>query len=134
MDLLRHPDQLAALRADPALWPGAIEELLRHLTVAHTGLRRIATEDAEVSGVFIRAGEGGVVAMQAANRVPSVFADPDALAVRRDTTGHLTFGHGPHQCIGQSLARPELQIGLPALLTGFRICVSPSHRRAWPSP
>ncbi|UUU29708.1 cytochrome P450 [Streptomyces sp. CA-210063] len=126
--LLSHPDQLAALRADPGLWPGAVEELLRHLTVAHSGLRRIATEDVDVAGVRIQAGEGVVVALQAANRDPSAFADPDALDVRRGTTGHLAFGHGLHQCIGQSLARAELQIGLPALfdrLPGLRLTAPP---------
>ncbi|MGW0822695.1 cytochrome P450 [Streptomyces sp. NPDC002845] len=126
--LLRHPEQLAALRADPGLWPDAIEELLRYLTVAHAGLRRIATEDVEIAGVRIRAGEGVVVALQAANRDPSVFADPDDLDVRRNTTGHLAFGHGLHQCIGQSMARAELQIGLPALfdrLPGLRLTAEP---------
>ncbi|MEV7978523.1 cytochrome P450 [Streptomyces sp. NPDC086519] len=126
--LLRHPEQLAALCAEPGLWPGAVEELLRHLTVAHSGLRRIATEDVEVAGVRIRAGEGVVVAVQAANRDSSVFAAPDTLDVRRDTTGHLAFGHGLHQCIGQSLARAELQVGLPALfdrLPGLRLTGAP---------
>ncbi|UUU26012.1 cytochrome P450 [Streptomyces sp. DSM 40750] len=126
--LLRHPDQLAALRADPGLWPGAVEELLRHLTVAHSGLRRTATEDVEVAGVRILAGEGVIVAVQAANRDPAAFADPDALDVRRSATGHLAFGHGLHQCIGQSLARAELQVGLPALfdrLPGLRLTAPP---------
>lgn len=126
--LLRHPEQRAALRADPGLWPGAVEELLRHLTVVHSGLRRIATEDVEVAGVLVRAGEGVVVALQAANRDPSVFADPDTLDVRREATGHLAFGHGLHQCIGQSLARAELQVGLPALfdrLPGLRLTGPP---------
>jgi cytochrome P450 len=121
--LLRHSEQLAALRADPGLWPGAVEELLRYLTIA-PDLRRIATEDAEIAGVHIRAGEGVIVAVQAANRDPAVFADPDTLDVGRSTTGHLAFGHGLHQCIGQSLARAELQIGLPALfdrLPGLRL-------------
>ncbi|MFI2433159.1 cytochrome P450 [Streptomyces sp. NPDC018693] len=113
--LLGRPDQLAALRADPTLWPGAVEELLRHLTVTHAGMRRIATEDVEVGGVRIRAGEGVVVALQSANRDPAAFPDPDTLDIRRDTNGHLAFGHGLHQCVGQSLARAELQIGLPAL-------------------
>lgn len=113
--LLHNPDQLAGLRAEPALWPDAVEELLRHIPLAHTGLRRIATEDVEVGGVRIGAGDGVVVAVDAANRDPAVFSDADALDVRRDTTGHLAFGHGLHQCIGQSLARAELQIGLPAL-------------------
>ncbi|EMF53726.1 MULTISPECIES: cytochrome P450 [Streptomyces] len=128
VDLLRHPGQLAALRADPGLWPGAVEELLRHLTVAHSGLRRIATEDVEVAGVRIRAGEGVIVAVHAANRDPSGFADPDTLDVRRDTAGHLAFGHGLHQCIGQSLARAELQVGLPALfdrLPNLRLTAPP---------
>ncbi|MEH0653542.1 cytochrome P450 [Streptomyces scabiei] len=128
LDLLRHPAQLAALRADPALWPGAVEELLRHLTVTHAGLRRIATEDVVVSGVRIRAGEGVIVALQAANRDPSAFTAPDTLDVRRTTTGHLAFGHGLHQCIGQSLARAELQVGLPALfdrLPGLRTAGEP---------
>jgi cytochrome P450 len=126
--LLRHPAQLSALRADPAGWPVAVEELLRHLTVAHSGLRRIATEDVEVSGVRIRAGEGVIVALQAANRDPAVYADADALDITRDSGGHLAFGHGPHQCIGQSLARIELQIGLAALferLPGLRLAASP---------
>ncbi|MDX2931454.1 cytochrome P450 [Streptomyces ipomoeae] len=126
--LLRHPEQLAALRAEPDLWPGAVEELLRHLTVAHTGLRRIATEDVEVAGVRIRAGEGVVVAIHAANRDPAAFPDPDELDVRRNAAGHLAFGHGLHQCIGQSLARAELQTGLPTLfdrLPNLRLTARP---------
>ncbi|MGN9757342.1 cytochrome P450 [Streptomyces sp. SD31] len=113
--LLHDPAQLDALRADDSLWPGAVEELLRHLTVIHSGIRRIATEDVELSGVRIRAGEGVVVALQAANRDPSVYAAPDALDVRRDAAGHLAFGHGLHQCLGQSLARTELRLGLSTL-------------------
>ncbi|MER6961403.1 cytochrome P450 [Streptomyces sp. NPDC000618] len=113
--LLRHPDQLAALRADDGLVPGAVEELLRYLTVVHIGMRRIATEDVEVGGVTVRAGEGVVVALQAANRDPAVFADPDTLDITRDAGQHLAFGHGLHHCLGQSLARAELQIALPTL-------------------
>ncbi|GHI04008.1 cytochrome P450 [Streptomyces cellostaticus] len=113
--LLRRPEQLAALRERPERWPEAVEVLLRYLSVAHAGMRRIATEDVEVGGVRIRAGEGVVVALQAANRDPSVFTDPDTLDIGRDAAGHLAFGHGLHQCVGQSLARAELQIGLPAL-------------------
>ena len=126
--LLRNPDQLDALGADESLWPGAVEELLRHLTVIHSGIRRIATEDVELSGVRIRAGEGVVVALQAANRDPSVYSDPDALDVRRDASGHLAFGHGLHQCIGQSLARAELRLGLSALfrrLPSLRLTAPP---------
>lgn len=113
--LLRHPDQLAALRTDEDLVPGAVEELLRYLTVVHIGLRRIATEDVEVGGVTVRAGEGVVIALQAANRDPAVFAGPDTLDLTRDAGQHLAFGHGLHHCLGQSLARAELQIALPML-------------------
>ena len=114
--LLRHPDQLAALRADEELVPGAVEELLRYLTVVHIGMRRIATEDAEVGGVTIRAGEGVVIALQAANRDPAVFEVPEKLDLSRDARSHLAFGHGLHHCLGQSLARAELQTALPTLL------------------
>ncbi|NUO46023.1 MAG: cytochrome P450 [Streptomyces sp.] len=125
--LLRHPEQLAVLRADAGLWPSAVEELLRYPTVAHQGMRRITTEDVELGGVRIRAGEGGVVALQAANRDPSVYEDPDAFDVRRDTSGQLAFGHGLHQCVGQSLARVELQIGLSVLfdrLPGLKLAAA----------
>ncbi|MEU6348397.1 cytochrome P450 [Streptomyces sp. NPDC047072] len=128
--LLRNPGQLEVLRAQPELWPEAVEELLRYLTVSHWGLRRIATEDVEIGGVRIRAGEGVAVAIQAANRDPAVYPDPDSLDVRRDASGHLAFGHGLHQCVGQSLARAELQIGLPALfgrLPGLRLTASPEE-------
>ncbi|WP_405592095.1 cytochrome P450 [Streptomyces sp. NBC_01092] len=113
--LLHHPAQLDALRVDESRWPAAVEELLRHLTVIHSGIRRVATEDVELSGVRIRAGEGVVVALQSANRDPSAYSDPDALDVHRDAAGHLAFGHGLHQCLGQSLARAELRLGLSTL-------------------
>ncbi|MFF4590548.1 cytochrome P450 [Streptomyces sp. NPDC001388] len=126
--LLENPAQLDALRADDSLWPSAVEELLRHLTVIHAGIRRIATEDVELSGVRIGAGEGVIVALQAANRDPSAYPDPDALDIRRETGGHLAFGHGPHQCLGQSLARAELRLGLSTLfrrLPALRLTAPP---------
>jgi len=132
--LLRHPEQLAALRADEDLVPGAVEELLRYLTVVHIGLRRIATEDVEVGGVTVRAGEGVVVALQAANRDPAVFADPDALDLTRDAGQHLAFGHGLHHGLGQSLARAELQVALPMLfhrLPGLRLTGSAAEEYAF---
>ncbi|NNN29036.1 cytochrome P450 [Streptomyces sp. S3(2020)] len=132
--LLRHPDQLAALRADEDLVPGAVEELLRYLTVVHIGLRRIATEDVEVGGVTVRAGEGVVVALQAANRDPAVFTGPDTLDLTRDAGQHLAFGHGLHHCLGQSLARAELQIALPMLferLPGLRLTGLPAEEYAF---
>ena len=128
--LLRHPEQLAKLEADPSLWPGAIEELLRYLTIMHTGLRRIATEDVRVGGVTITAGEGVVVALHSADRDKAAFDDPDAFDVTRDARQHVAFGHGLHQCVGQSLARAELQIGLPLLferLPGLRLAAEPEE-------
>ena len=97
--LLRHPDQLATFQADPS---SAIEELLRYLTVAHSGMRRIAVSDVEVDGTLIRAGEGVLVALQAANRDSAVYPAPDELDLGRNTRQHLALGHGPHQCIGHA--------------------------------
>lgn len=128
--LLQHPDQLAALRADPdGLADPAVEELLRYLTIGHTGARA-ALEDVELEGQIISAGETVTLAMQAANRDPRQFPAPDTLDLRRRTTGQLAFGHGIHQCLGQQLARVEMRIGLPALLTRFptlRLDVAPSE-------
>lgn len=110
--LLEHPDQLARLRDtdDPALVRSAVEELLRYLNITHNGRRRVALEDIEIAGVTIRAGEGVIVAGDVANRDPSVFADPDRLDLDRNPRGHVAFGFGPHVCLGQPLARMELQV------------------------
>ncbi|WP_214318355.1 cytochrome P450 [Nonomuraea sediminis] len=116
--LLRHPDQLAMLRADPGLTEQAVEELLRYLTIAHTGARS-ALEDVELDGHLIRAGETVTVSIQAADRDPAKFPDPDRLDLRRQATGHLGFGHGIHQCLGQQLARVEMRVAFPALLSRF---------------
>jgi cytochrome P450 len=123
--LLGHPDQLATLRRDPALVPGAVEELLRYLTVVDF-MVRTALEDVELDGHTIRAGETVTVSLPAANRDPRRFADPGVMDISRDATGHLTFGHGIHQCLGQQLARNEMRIALPALLDrlpGLRLAV-----------
>ncbi|WP_369217141.1 cytochrome P450 [Streptomyces flavofungini] len=125
--LLSNPGQLAALRADPALAGQAVEELLRHLTVADP-LMRTALEDIEIEGRVIRAGETVTVSAQAANRDPRRFPDPDRLDIRREATGHLSFGHGAHQCLGQQLARVEMAVAFPALLArfpGLRLAVPP---------
>ena len=121
LTLLRHPDQAAALRDtdDPALVSNAVEELLRLLTVVHSGRRRVATEDVEIGGVTIRAGEGVIVAGEVANRDPEVFDHPDELDIHRSARHHVAFGFGVHQCLGQPLARVELQIAYPALLRRF---------------
>jgi cytochrome P450 len=80
---------------------------------------RVALEDIELDGQLIKAGESVTVSIQAANRDPARFADPDTLDLRRQATGHLSFGHGIHQCLGQQLARVEMRVAFPALVTRF---------------
>ncbi|MFI6791361.1 cytochrome P450 [Nonomuraea sp. NPDC050383] len=124
--LLRHPDALAALREDPAKTPGAVEELLRHFTIAEFAIMRIAVEDVELGGTVIPAGEGVLTLANAGNRDPEVFADPDAFDIERDARSHLAFGYGPHQCLGQNLARVELEIVFNTLfrrVPGLRLAV-----------
>jgi hypothetical protein len=110
--LLQHPAQLAALRdsQDPALAAGAVEELLRYLSIVHSGRRRLALADIEIGGQVIRAGEGLIMANDIANRDELVFPSPDRLDVHRDARQHVAFGFGVHQCLGQPLARVELQV------------------------
>ncbi|MEE4544787.1 cytochrome P450 [Streptomyces sp. V4-01] len=118
--LLRHPEQLAAVRdGDEQQVAGSVEELLRYLTIVHLGRRRTALADIEVGGVTIRAGDGVICANDLANRDPEVFPDPDRLDVGRPARRHLAFGSGPHQCLGQNLARLELRLAYPALLRRF---------------
>ena len=113
--LLRHPDRLAELRADPGILPEAVEELLRFLSIAD-GMLRVAREDVEVGGVVIRAGEGVVFSTSLINRDSGTYADPDSLDWVRSARHHLAFGYGIHQCLGQNLARAELEIALGTLL------------------
>ena len=110
--LLEHPHQLAVLREadDPAVVASAVEELLRYLNITHNGRRRVALADIEVAGRTIRAGEGMILAGDIGNRDPEVFTNPDELDVRRDARRHVAFGFGVHQCLGQPLARMELQV------------------------
>jgi cytochrome P450 len=120
LTLLEHPEQAAEVRdGDAAVVKSAVEELLRLLTVVHTGRRRVALEDIEIDEVTIRAGEGLIVAGESANRDPSVFESPDELDIHRGSNHHVAFGFGVHQCLGQPLARLELQIAYPALLRRF---------------
>jgi hypothetical protein len=110
--LLTHPDQLAAVRDsdDPQLIVRTVEELLRYLSIVHSGRRRVALEDIEIAGTVIRAGDGIVLPNDIANRDAAVFPDPDELDVHRDARRHMAFGFGVHQCLGQPLARMELQV------------------------
>ncbi|MEU7834364.1 cytochrome P450 [Nonomuraea sp. NPDC049129] len=110
--LLEHPDQLALLRdtADQKLVTSAVEELLRYLHITHNGRRRAVLADIEIAGQVIRAGEGLIMANDIGNRDPDAFPDPDRLDLQRDARHHVAFGFGIHQCLGQPLARMELQV------------------------
>ncbi|WP_353946785.1 cytochrome P450 [Streptomyces sp. HUAS MG91] len=116
--LLRHPEQLAALREGRTSTTVAVEELLRYLSIAD-GLLRIATEDMEVAGSTVRAGEGVVFSTSLINRDDGAFAAPESLDWDRSARHHLAFGFGIHQCLGQNLARAELEIALAGLLKRF---------------
>jgi nocardicin N-oxygenase len=111
-------DGHAVLRADPALIPGAVEELLR-LHPRDDPLYRIAVEDRKIAGVVIPAGSGVIVDPSSANRDDSIFTDADRTDFRRAAQHHLTFGYGPRFCPGAALARVELQIALDALVRRF---------------
>jgi cytochrome P450 len=110
--LLANPEVLADLRSadDPTVAAGTVEELLRWLTIMHAGRRRVAREDVEIAGRRIKAGEGIIASLDAANRDPNAFPDPDVLDIHRDARHHVAFGYGVHQCLGQPLARVELQV------------------------
>ncbi|GAA1608422.1 MULTISPECIES: cytochrome P450 [Kribbella] len=110
--LLEHPDQLAVLREtdDPKVVAGAVEELLRYLNITHNGRRRAVLEDIELHGQVLKAGDGVILPNDIGNRDPSVFENPDALDLGRDARRHVAFGFGVHQCLGQPLARMELQV------------------------
>ncbi|MBJ7339959.1 cytochrome P450 [Mycolicibacterium sp.] len=117
--LLRHPEQLAAVRDDPDAVGPAVEELLRWLSIVQTSIPRITTADVEVAGVAIPAGRLVFASLPAANRDPEFIAAPEVLDIGRGTPGHLAFGHGVHHCLGAPLARMEMRIAWPALLRRF---------------
>ncbi len=115
--LLQHPESLAKIKADPDQTLPAVEELLRYFTIAEFANARVATEDVELGGVLIREGEGVLALSSTANRDPEVFPEPDTLDIERGSRNHIAFGYGPHQCLGQNLARLELQIVIDTLFS-----------------
>lgn len=117
--LLHHDEPRQELARDPSLWPNAIEELLRHQTIVQSPIQRVALADIEIDGQLIRRGEGVVLELQIANRDPSAFAEPDRLDLRRNARGHVAFSHGPHVCLGHTLARLELEIAFRKLFERF---------------
>lgn len=113
--LLEHPEQAAMLRADPTLTAAAVEELNR-LISAGDALLRAAVADIEIAGHTIRAGDGVIISTMLMNRDPGAWDGPDVLDIRRRATRHVAFGYGIHQCVGQNLARAEMEIALNTLL------------------
>ncbi|MFD8059171.1 cytochrome P450 [Streptomyces cyaneofuscatus] len=131
--LLRHPEAFDRLRRDPDLIPGALDELLRHDSPVSVATFRHSTQELSVGGVDIPAGFPVLIAPGAANRDPAQFPHPERLDLDRDTTGHLSFGHGIHRCPGAPLARAEAEIALRTLLArfpGLRLAV-PAESLTW---
>ncbi|MFD4607062.1 cytochrome P450 [Streptomyces sp. NPDC058440] len=117
--LLRRPDQWARLRDHRDLMPGAVEELLRYMPVMNGTVLLLATEDVEVGGQTVRAGDAVIPVLASANRDESAFADAGRLDLCRADNPHLAFGRGTHNCVGAHLARAELTVGIEALLDRF---------------
>ncbi|MEX3812261.1 cytochrome P450 [Paraburkholderia sp. BR13439] len=112
LSLLQEPEQVAALNADPSLVRSAVEEMLRFHSITHMNSARVATADVMIGGQLIRKGEGVFAPVQAANHDPEAFSEPNRFDIRRDSKGasHVAFSFGVHQCLGQPLARLELQV------------------------
>lgn len=119
LTFLEHPDQIKLLVEEPDLVPKAVEELLRFLSVAHHVAFRQAAGDLEIAGTCIHAGDSVIAPVIAANHDPERFPDPGTFDITRDARGHLAFGYGVHQCLGQALARVELQAVFAKLFQRF---------------
>ncbi|MFI1158652.1 cytochrome P450 [Streptomyces sioyaensis] len=117
--LLDHPDLLRQLQQNPAELPTAVEEFLRYDGPGPLAIRRFPTQDVEIGGVRIPAGDSVLLSIASANRDPARFPAPDALDRGRDLSGHLAMGHGIHYCLGAPLARMEAVTALEALLGRF---------------
>ncbi|GAA2165292.1 cytochrome P450 [Actinomadura napierensis] len=133
--LYRHPDWWKRLCSNPSQVPAAVEEMLRITPIdARDGMARAVTRDVDLAGVTIPAGSTVLVSKAAANRDPAAFTDPDRFNPDRPAApGNITFGHGPHLCLGAHLARMELQVALSGLIRRFPAlqAVTPEHEIAW---
>lgn len=123
--LLEHPEALQRVRADRALVPKAVDEIMRFAFGGPAGMQRFAVRDFELRGRRIRKGQMVMLALGGANRDPAVFPNPDAIDLDRDNREILVFGHGPHYCLGANLARQEmgamLDTGLDIVTPGSRV-------------
>lgn len=117
--LLRSPGQLALLRSDPSLIPGAVEEFLRYDSPAHLATLRVTTEAVRLGDVEIPPGQLVFISLLAANRDGDRFPEPERLDVTRQLGGHIAFGHGIHHCVGAPLARLEGEVAFERLLGRF---------------
>jgi cytochrome P450 family 142 subfamily A polypeptide 1 len=125
--LAEHPDQWEAMAADPALVPGAVEELIRWVTPLNNFFR-VASSDTELGGCAIAEGDRLLLAYPSANRDERIFTDPDRFDIRRHPNPHVAFGFGTHFCLGASLARYELALlftRLTAEMTDLRVLTAP---------
>jgi cytochrome P450 len=113
--LLRDPGELAKIKEDPSRTAAAVEELLRYCSITDQATARVAVADVEVGGVTIKEGDGVLALGYAANSDPEAFDHPGDLDLDRGVLRHVAFGYGPHQCLGQNLARMELQIVIDTL-------------------
>ena len=132
--LLQHPEVFERLgrSEDPAVIANIVEELMRYLSIVHSQVDRVATEDLMIGGQLIRAGEFVMMNLPAGNWDAEFVDDPEAFDVDRNTRGHLGFGYGVHQCIGQNLARVEMQVAFATLarrLPTLKLAVSPEELR-----
>ena len=130
LGLMRFPDEMQRLRRDPGLAPAAVEELLRY-DGPNGAQGRIVREPQELHGKTLRPGERLFVLLNAANRDPRAYADPDRVDVGRDGPPHLAFGFGMHICLGFPLARLEGQIALPAVLAQWPVIEPARERYDW---
>ncbi|WP_343952495.1 cytochrome P450 [Nonomuraea longicatena] len=119
LTLLRHPEQLAMIREDPAQVEPAVEELLRWMSIVQALPPRTTTTDVKIAGHLIPEGSLVICSLPAANRDPAFIDDPETLDISRGAAGHAAFGHGVHHCLGAPLARMEMRIAFPALLRRF---------------
>jgi len=117
--LFQHPEALGRLHADPALLPAAVEEILRYTSVSPMFLVQTVTEELELGGVAMRAGDGVMAVPWAANRHPAPFPEPAEFNLDRPQNPHLTFGLGPHFCLGAALGRLQVEIAIGTLLRRF---------------